>query len=562
MKYSISEMMQNTEDTYTDQLQEEDYKLSALEVKRIHKQVMKKRQNKQSARIKQFKKIIVMLAATMGCCATLYAVNQMKAADFLLKENANNLAESGQVLEISNEHQGIKVTVKGTIGYAKAMALIYEVEKTDDIAFEGNELIFSSYIEIENGDSPIRYKFNDNREVKSERTPTKRVYIGTISNYFDNVEYLVDDAGEIETVKHDNVDNFVGKKMKFVIEEVAERYRSLDKPDIDLRDYLSMNPCGPIEPIRDDKLALKYWGDKDEIGKYNPPTHMLTESKLNLVPYKALPKVTIDNIGFIEGKLHIRTHNMMAMWEKKYRPKTNSPVVTMDRGMLVADSGIRVRMVRKKNPGQYMCSTSENYALEIYDKNGKCIEPQYTNYNMFPGEGHKPDKYEVYDIKDREALSQCSFEAWIDVNKKITKDQWILPFEMEKTQGSMDIDYTGTIKNPELQERWQVDRLELANVWISIQLTCQNPTYEDPPMPTPIKLIMKDSSQLTLMPAFGEKNDSNKGSATDVKDCYLYKNQQNNVVNIDGFLIKAIDPSQVDAIQIGEIKIPVNVASK
>lgn len=561
MKEKIDKRIQATDEAYVDALSEQDYPLDELEIHQISSQVKKKYQHRMKRKSIRLRKVILVAAVLIILSSQLTALGEIKKTiiEYLFHDNGENLASSGKLIERSDEHQGIKVSIRGIIGYDKVVAVIYDIEKTDGIAFKGNTTAFSGYIEVEDGARHIQYRLNDNREIKSERTGFKRAYVATISNYFDNKDYIMDEDRNIQGISLDNVQNFEGKQMKLVIEEIAERYSSKDDSTFDLAQYISTHPdVKKHENSGDEMLLFRFQSliQGIEAEPYKPPV-VIDNEHLGLIPFERRPKVTIDNIGLIDDELHIRTSYTMNPWDLNAVPYAQSSVVRGENGS-TAIGNASIRLYRYGDSLTNKCWSPDNYYLGIRNVRGGFLLPYYTSYSNDPNEKVKVEKYEIYKIGDARLLKDLKFSALLKYSEAATQDHWEIPFQAEMESTIQNIAYDKEIQG-QLGQSWKVDEINLANVYLSIQLSCQNEKALKSASPMPIKVIMEDGTEEVLLEEKDYQYVVNPASMEDdsIKECYAYENREDSTINIDGFFLKAKDITKVQAIQIGNVKIPV-----
>lgn len=275
MEKDIEQLMNQLNETYIEQQDLGEYALDALEFKRIQNRVITRYKRggvKKKKRIK-IKQVLLIAAIMIVSSTSIWGNGLGNFFEQIFKENAKNLGDSGKIIEMAVEKQHIKIKVDGVIGNEKELALVYEVEKTDGIPFEGNTLDITGYVELEGNGEKAKY-FIDTclvKEIRKESTPTKRVFLSELSNREDNKVGFTDGAGNFEVKDYGQVSDFTGKKVKLVITSVIEKYSGKDEPDVPVMKMLDLE-------AEKDKLPL-------DSKKYEMGSHTGDEKGTHFIKY-------------------------------------------------------------------------------------------------------------------------------------------------------------------------------------------------------------------------------------------------------------------------------------
>ena len=275
MEKDIEQLMNQLNETYIEQQDLGEYALDALEFKRIQNRVITRYKRggvKKKKRIK-IKQVLLIAAIMIVSSTSIWGNGLGNFFEQIFKENAKNLGDSGKIIEMAVEKQHIKIKVDGVIGNEKELALVYEVEKTDGIPFEGNTLDITGYVELEGNGEKAKY-FIDTypvKEIRKESTPTKRVFLSEIFNGEDNKVGFTDGAGNFEVKDYGQVSDFTGKKVKLVITSVIEKYSGKDEPDVPVMKMLDLE-------AEKDKLPL-------DSKKYEMGSHTGDEKGTHFIKY-------------------------------------------------------------------------------------------------------------------------------------------------------------------------------------------------------------------------------------------------------------------------------------
>ena len=523
MREKISELMNEMDMEYLEQNDFEAYAMDDLELEAIHKNVVNRYKGREEKivltkkkRIKWNKVLLIAVIIALGS-TTVWAFNKINLFDRLFVENEANLSSSGQILNLYAEQKNIRVTLKGIVGYDKKLAILYEIDKLDGIPFEGNELEILGYLQVKNGKEEAKYVLETYKKelVEEESTPTKRVYISYILNSSENKVFYRDEEGNGEVKDEGIVENFTAKEAKLVITDIVESYESQDEPDRDLLEVAQINGIQQTIPFDEEKYKIANYKETGNGEVPKLPTRMLPYKGINLKLYNRKPRWLIENIGWIDNQLHIRFYGQLEEGE---------------------------------NSQKFSYNHQEAYSLNIVDEQGENRDIKtYANYNEENQLAF--EKYVIYDIKDIETLKKCKVNAYIAYDIATTLANWEIPFQIDVQAKPITLKTNEEIILEDSLVQWEIDKIDLANVYMSIHLKSIDTktkqyidhTYEDRNnLNANIKLIFKDRSELNY-------------------DTLNYGNWdgENEDFVISLFFMKAIDISQVEYIVINGVVIKI-----
>lgn len=519
----MSDLMNRVDIETLEDVDLEAYQLTEIELERIHKKVVKSYKHTSRKR-KKYPYRILLIAATLALGGTsLWALTKSPVFETIFKQNKANLKESGQILELSQQVDNMKVSLRGIVGYEKKLVMNMEVEKTDDVPFEGNTIKLTGYLNIEGDGQSGKYFFEAFGDdlVQSECTATKKVFLVDILNIDkENEVGFTDEEGNFKVEDFGTVDHFKNKKATLVVESIYEEYSSVDYPDLELIQYIDKQSEKESLPF-DTKLYKRgrYTASTTKQPEVEGPTKMLAYKKINKPLYLKKGRIKLDNIGFIDGKLHIRLYGDMEKGEEDFKVLT-----------AVRDEGYDLKMIEKVG----------------------CIH--YTNYAAYESTGHL-EQYYIFDIQDIETLKKNPILANIHKTYKEEEVNVEIPFDMSLVAETKTIKLNERIPANSNNVDWLLQEVSLSNVSLDITLNSINRitgeaiahSHEDKvKVSESIQLILKDGNKIAC-----------NGHAYGTWDTE-YENPNDNYFGIHIFFMEAIDASKVQSIVIDGLKINVN----
>ncbi|MGL4737938.1 MAG: hypothetical protein ACRCW2_10830 [Cellulosilyticaceae bacterium] len=317
--------------------------------------------------IKKQIRILLIAAALMISSTTLVAAIGNGTIEGLfsviLGGNASHIGSSGKLIGRSNTAEGITLSIEGAIGDKNTMQLLFDLKKENEESFDGDHIRFEEVLLNLDGEES---------NLLGVTSWLQYDVIKTIEND-PSVRRLQFKTGSIEEIE--------GKNVTFTARNIIEYSENTSASQVDLvkcikEDGVAVN--GATIPNKDRRYneRLIGVGDEQEIAfKESIPSHLLPLGNLNIMLYPDLPKLKLDNIGFINEELHIRINN---------------PI--------------------------------KDIVLE--DSDGNQIDSKYQVINGDVG-------YYVYPVANRDELSQISCLINTDKEIKRTEGTWEVSFAMD-----------------------------------------------------------------------------------------------------------------------------------
>ena len=399
----IDELLESIE------LREEDYEmiteesLTESELDEIKEMVLKTVKKEKEVidfkdiKRRKSKRWVLLLVATLAIGGSLIAgvtsENLGEVFKVIFGENASNIGESGLELGISDTQQGITLNVQGIVGDKQNAIILFDIEKSEGESFKGNDIQFGK----------LSFRVKKGWEFKGWNPFKGFSRVESSSSYGCR---RIDEAYQMPNQRIFQLDatldeTLIGKEAVLEITDIIEVQQGDWESEVDLVDFFKKHP-GYLEqatiPMPQDLLTymseeeLKYEGYQEkEIENIivNIPKRALPSRNLDLDLYPELKSNwKVDNIGFVEGKLHIR---MYGVGNPAYTPSFKDAL------------GNEVEMTYNIT----VTSSSDNQDEDI------------------------SVGYYVYDIKDIEALSQVKLSSWFQKEIKQNQGTWQVPFTID-----------------------------------------------------------------------------------------------------------------------------------
>jgi hypothetical protein len=436
------------------ELKKEDYDLiqeealSEEEMKELQKIVLNtikqeqegggKEKIRRNTKIQKIKRWILPLVASAAITSTVIAsVNNVSISQIFkdfFSEESTNIGESGKIVGITDSNQGITLNIQGIVGDNKTAVVMFDLTKEDGTAFSGNNVEFGKLDYTIAGKSVAGSYHVINQEKQS-----------TVQRTLSLKPLLFNEMPE----------NFVGSEATVKITDIIEIEEGYWKPEINLADYLEQHPeCLDQQPIAMSEIFLKHAVTEEELidSGYNQsriskimntqPKQGIDDKKLNLALYGGKQKEwTIDNIGFVDGQLHIR---MSGKIESDYLPGFKDA------------AGNEVQMTWSGGH----------------------------NINSVKG-----ISYYIFDIKDLENLKKATMTSYFQKELGTIKGQWEVPFTMDFKSNEKTIKTEQTISRSGAKAL-TIDEMILSN--LALHVTYSGDEFETIPR---ARLVFKDGTE-------------------------------------------------------------------
>ncbi|PHV69545.1 hypothetical protein CS063_15320 [Sporanaerobium hydrogeniformans] len=424
------------------------------------------------------KKRLLFLVAILifTCVASLIANvkngNVERMFEVLFGSGTAYIGESGLELGVNTTKEGITLNVQGLVGDKNSAILLFDLTKEDGSSFDGNYIKFG------------RLEFDV--EGKHEKTRSWNPFkIYGSQGYTSSIGWgMLDEVYQVPTkytfkVEANLTKDLIGKNATLKLTDIIEAEQGDWFSEINLAEFLRAYPeytyqdSIPMEEkfisyYDEEELESEGMNAQEVISKI--PKRGLDSKQLDINLYPDFnTEWKIDNLGFVDGKLHLRMYGTDEM----------------------------------------------HYTPSFVDEQGNEIEMEYniTTYHS-NGEGAKEERfaqgYYVYAIKDLEELSKLRVRSWFIKELRTTKGEWQLSFKV-------------AIKNEEkrlvLNKMYsQGDSLTLEELTLSklsLQVIYENKNNKRGTIKT--RLLMKDGQEIKL----GAKSQSYEGSKVTVR--YAFK---------------------------------------
>lgn len=406
---------------------------------RLEQECIGKEKIRFTAKAKKIKKWLLPLAASLiissAVIASTVTIGQIFKDYF--GEESPSIGESGKVIGKTTLNQGIRLNIQGVVGDDKTAIVIFDLTKEDGTTFAGNSLDFGELDFIVAGKSVSASSYiigNDNKSM-AKRTFRLR-------------PLLFNEMPE----------NFVGSDATMHITDIIEIEEGDWESEVSLADYLEQHPeCLSQKTIEIPEEFLEHAETREVLidSGYNEsdineflskkPKYGIDSKNLGLALYDGNQKEwTINNIGFIDGQMHIRM------------------------------SG----------------NTIYDYIPKFKDAAGNEIKRIWSSSRMI-SKGIR-EAYHIYDIKDLDSLKKTTMTAYFTKEVGRIKGEWEVPFTMDFKSNQKRIKTDQTIP-------WQsskdliIEDLILSN--LAIHVTFRGDKFEAIPIG---RLIFKDGSEKEL----------------------------------------------------------------
>ena len=346
--------------------------------------------------------LVIFLITTSG-----YAINNTEVFKELFDTKSKYIEEGSIYPQKSVVNNGIKSTLVSIAGDEKNAYFVIDFEKMDGSNFKGNNISFenftidinrpkfiwgSSNIAVENSGSGMSWHFANSDEGNYSRKP--RLFV-IMSQY----------------------DKIVGESGEIVIENIIEESNPVSPEDmtkskIDLYKLYTESSKNYKQTLVSNLEEIK-WANENNEDLYQSeyvksiPKNKLQPRGLQIQIFDDLKGTFIDNIGFVDGKLHIVT--------KSTNQRNNvSPSL--------------VHKISQKNKEK---STIDSI------------------YNIFQSTSSEEDSYGyyVFDISTPEELKNFDITGWYSKELSKTIGLWKIPFKA---------DYKFTDKKIELDKKLKI----------------------------------------------------------------------------------------------------------
>ena len=372
------------------------------------------------------KRAIMLIAATLlllslvTLAANVANGNVEKMFEVIFGKETKNIGESGLELGISDTKEGMTLNVQGIVGDNNTMTMLFDLNNEKGESFQGNHIAFG--------------KLNFNVEGQSPRSlgwSLFRTYQAT--EYSSSFGWgLIDKAYQTPTKRVFKLDanlnkDLIDKQATLEITDIIEGEMGEWFSEVNLGDYLKVYP-----QYIEQKAILtqqEVVGGSDEVA--DGPQRILESKKLDIILYpEESTDWKIDNIGFVDGELHIR------MYGKEEGP----------------------------------------YCPGFVDEQGNEVEMTY-NVTSYYGEKEEEENnvtgYYVYAIKDLEELSKLRVKSYFMKKLKTTPGHWQVTFNIAIKNQEKVIDVKEAIPY-KMEQFLKVEQMKLSNLSLLVSYKGKN----------------------------------------------------------------------------------------
>ena len=390
------------------------------EIERITKLALEKAEimTKGSPKKVLSKKRLHLFIAAAVIIAAFSLIMASESISVIFKDlfgNNEYVKENGRVIGKSDTQNGVTVTVKGVVGDEHSAWIIYDIIKDNGEAFKGDYVHFSG---------------------------ASLNFGGAGSGASSIGQSLADKRNTVTCTMHINRDQSIaGKQAIMTFVDLIDDVKNEKQFELNLGSYLKEHP----ELIKQELVenAQRNLADPDEL------LYVLPRKGLNVPIAPDTPASTLDNIGFVDGKLH-----MIIKSDTKDDIKTYGFV----RGAI-------------------------DFELIRFKSATRTADPQYRSGN---GSENGMYTYLVYNIKDMAELEK--FKPYI-IYPDIIRGKWQVSFKM-------DYGYKSKTVNPNIAYDNNSKIKEIVLSSMSLKVSIEGKTPEGDSERSKVDVLLKDGSKL------------------------------------------------------------------
>lgn len=434
---------------------------------------------------KRFKRnMIIPIAAAMTLVLSFAAVfaegGFNNIFNNLFGENIKYVSDMGTVIDKSCSSNGIKLNVASMLGDENSFYIVFELIKENGETFEKSDMIEFENLHLQfNGSGGYSYyqiKDDDEKDNKAtfilvgdtaKKTAGKKLTLG-ISDFteYDNVE----SAGGFSPY------DFLMNNQWYLNQPLE---KNMQKSTIELNDKMT----------EEEKKKAGYIMSLH-------PVNVLPMKYSNISIGDGQNNITVDNIGFSDGKLCLRI----------------------------------------KSPYNEDINTGYIYFENINDKD----DSKYDEYMYTEEHGGEKYNYYVFDIKSMEELKKYSFKYCVTKKIKTTKGDWKVSFNADYKNTSRKINV-----NKEIEvdgKRYTVKSIKLSPISLNIELEnnlideVENPVHN---LGGIVSVNMKD------------------GTVTEIGNSGISSNPLRTTMNF--IFNQPVNISLIDSVKIGNVVTKINL---
>lgn len=414
------------------------------------------------------KKIYLLTAVIVAAAVFGLSMASARIADVFEnmfgKNNNKYVNENGRIIGKSDSKNGITVKVKGVIGDNNNAWVIYDISKdngedflSDDVRFAG--IMFAAH-ESGGGNG------DDNK-----------ISLGKGSS--------VTRAAEIHSMEA-----ISGKEGKMIFCDLIDGDNNEALLSLDISKLLKKNP----ELIH--QTTIK--NPEVELGNTNEPVNILSKKGLNVPLSSHIPDSVLDNIGFVDGKLHMIIKSTMG------------------------DSG-------------FLGRAHDFNSFEFKNKN-LTLKADYGSRRG--SDNHTMYSYFIYDIKNDKALK--NFKLYV-LYPNVIKGKWEVPIKMDygfyskKVKPDIPYDAAYNTKN-----RGIIKEVSLSPMALHVFITGNTYLKDGEDLGENITVFLKDGSEVVGGKSEGIQWENDK-TIIDIRFFQLIDIDAVNYIMINGQKIKMDD---------------------
>lgn len=533
MVNKLSELLNQADLEKIEEVDLSQYELSEEELESLHTRVVNKCLGKKKTIKRRLRGSIIAAAIIVASLSSFVYGMQHNWFESIFKSKSSNLSDESKLI-INKEctKENIKVSLRGIWGDDSQLMVMYDIEKTDQIPFKGNKLFIEGSINIMNNNHEEMFPLGMTL-LEASQDGTRRTYVAYLSNFERPYEVWItdDEKGTEKMVTLNPIDSFTGNEATFNIESITESYMGEDKPLIQLVDYAKEIPDSdtiPFDEVQEEKFGKpEIHEPRPELGMYEYeqiiPTKLLPKGNLDLQIFDKKPGWVIDNIGFIEGNLHIRLIG-------KGPADTGKALISTDYNDIFS-----------------LGSKSEGSEGKL-----KFLQPLY--WGEYYGKDYIED-YMIYKISNVKELETYQMNNSISLDYDTTKAQWQIPFKTDISCDYQEVNSELMIHGLAEGRTWTIDKIRLSNIHIEIKLKghgnipAEETYYPDGSwkkeinedrrgLADTVKIWLEDGEEVQLVPR-------------------IERDYREDEFILNFIYMKGIDYTKISTIEINGVKIPI-----
>lgn len=367
------------------------------------------------------------------------ALESFKAA---FGDKAKYLKNSAVQLQASDTQQGVTLNALASAADEKTVHILFEVAKEDKTAFKGNYLMFENVI----------FKV-DGRDYSGRNKTLEEWNKGLSTRTFNmiNMGDKPSDKYIMQLSMQDHENLLTGKgtltATNIMLYDLKTWTSNFDLVKLFKGSEVLISQAG--RPNKEPAAYNEKWqqikagGEKVKAAEI--PKKLLPSQKLEIALYPEVPNWKVDNIGFVDQKLHIKMHG-------------DSKVV---------------------------------YTPQLVDSKGNSIK---MIYNSVYHDNNTADAYYIFDVKNIEQLSKLKLQARFRKEIEKIKGEWNLKVNIKVQDFEKILDRSAALtinKKP-----YTLNQVKLTNLSMILSMTGAGKAER---IQTDVKIFFKNGAEVQLV---------------------------------------------------------------